>query len=178
MPLIVWNRIKTGYCGPHWSVRIYVWTSLRFASISLRATEFCKSKIIYQDFGFFFFNDRYWYIDVRRRYTGKVHPLKSWVGPSIVKRRRGECYGLGRTWRCLWMRVLNSWRLYYLTNIWEHYFEHTLYPRLSGLMLGIDQKIWCRGTETYKISKKVMTALNLLLLLIPMINTGKFISRF
>ena len=33
-------------------------------------------------FFFFFLND----IDVRKRYTGKVHPLK--VGPSIVKRRR------------------------------------------------------------------------------------------
>ena len=27
-------------------------------------------------------------IDERRRYTKKVHPLKPWVGPSIVKRRR------------------------------------------------------------------------------------------
>ena len=25
---------------------------------------------------------------VRRRYTGKVHPIKAWIGPSIVKRRR------------------------------------------------------------------------------------------
>ena len=39
---------------------------------------------------FFFFNE----IDVRRRYTGKVHPLKAWIGPSIVKRRR-EFYGVG-----------------------------------------------------------------------------------
>ena len=33
---------------------------------------------------FFFFNE----IDARRGYTGKVHPLKAWIGPSIVKRRR------------------------------------------------------------------------------------------
>ena len=35
-------------------------------------------------FFLFFFYD----IDVRRRYTGEVHPPKAWVGPSIVKRRR------------------------------------------------------------------------------------------
>ena len=35
-------------------------------------------------FFFFFFNE----IDARRRYAGKVHPLKAWIGPSIVKRRR------------------------------------------------------------------------------------------
>ena len=29
----------------------------------------------------FLFND----IDVRRRDTRKVHPLKAWIGPSIVK---------------------------------------------------------------------------------------------
>ena len=34
----------------------------------------------------FFFNE----IDARRRYTGKVHPLKAWVGLSIVKRGRRE----------------------------------------------------------------------------------------
>ena len=39
--------------------------------------------------GYFFFND----IDVRRRYTRKVHPLKALVGPSIVKRgRRGDLW--------------------------------------------------------------------------------------
>ena len=33
-------------------------------------------------------------IDERRRYTKKVHPLKAWVGPSIVKRgRRGDFMG-------------------------------------------------------------------------------------
>ena len=37
----------------------------------------------------FFFNE----IDARRKYTGKVHPLKAWIGPSIVKRRRkGEFF--------------------------------------------------------------------------------------
>ena len=36
---------------------------------------------------FFFFNE----IDVRRRYTKKVHPQKVWVGPFIVNgRRRGD----------------------------------------------------------------------------------------
>ena len=50
-------------------------------------------------------------MDVRKRYTGKVHPLKAWVGSSIVKRRRrGEFYGLGRSWRCLWMWVLLTLR--------------------------------------------------------------------
>ena len=69
--------------------------------------EYCRTNRKF-DFFFFFFNE----IDVRRRYTGKVHPLKVWIGPSIVKRRRrGEFYGLGRSWRCLWMRVLNSWKL-------------------------------------------------------------------
>ena len=38
-------------------------------------------------FFFFFFYD----IDERRRYTKKVHPLKTLVGPSIVERRiRGD----------------------------------------------------------------------------------------
>ena len=32
---------------------------------------------------------------MRRRYTGKVHPLKAWVGPSIVKRRRGDILWAG-----------------------------------------------------------------------------------
>ena len=33
-------------------------------------------------------------IDERRRYTKKVHPLKAWVGPSIVKGgRRGDFMG-------------------------------------------------------------------------------------
>ena len=45
------------------------------------------------EFFFFFLNE----IDARR-YTGKVHPPKAWIGPSIVKkRRRGEFYGLGRS---------------------------------------------------------------------------------
>ena len=61
------------------------------------------------EFAQFFFYD----IDERRRYTKKVHPLKAWIGPSMVKRRRrGGFYELGRSWRCLWMRVLNSWRLW------------------------------------------------------------------
>ena len=33
---------------------------------------------------FFFFHE----IDQRRSYSKEVHPLKAWVGPSIVKRRR------------------------------------------------------------------------------------------
>ena len=33
---------------------------------------------------FFFFND----INARWSFTKEVHPLKAWVGPSIVKRRR------------------------------------------------------------------------------------------
>ena len=33
---------------------------------------------------FFYFNE----IDERRSYSKKVHPLKAWVGSSIVKRRR------------------------------------------------------------------------------------------
>ena len=38
---------------------------------------------------FIFFYD----IDERRRYTKKVDPLKAWVGPSIVKRRREDFMG-------------------------------------------------------------------------------------
>ena len=44
-------------------------------------------------------------IDVRRSYTKKLHPLKVWLGPSIVKRRRrGDFYGLDRSRRSMWMR--------------------------------------------------------------------------
>ena len=32
----------------------------------------------------------FFYIDERRRYTKKVHALKAWVDPSIVKRGRRE----------------------------------------------------------------------------------------
>ena len=48
--------------------------------------------------------------DERRRYTKKVHPLKAWVRPSIVKRGSEEegIYGLGRSWRYLWMWVLKQ----------------------------------------------------------------------
>ena len=34
--------------------------------------------------------DVFCYIDERRRYSKKVHPLKAFVGPSIVKRGRRE----------------------------------------------------------------------------------------
>ena len=68
--------------------------------------QFYHLFVLWNKFPFFFHE-----IDARRRYTGKVHLLKARIGPSIVKRRRGEFYGLGSSWRCLWMRVLNSWRL-------------------------------------------------------------------
>ena len=44
-----------------------------------------KRRRNYRDDFFFFFD-----IDERRRYTKNVHPLKAWVGPSIVKRGRRE----------------------------------------------------------------------------------------
>ena len=54
----------------------------------------------------FFFND----IDVRRRYTRKVHPLKAWVGLSIVKiRRKGDFMGwVGVESVCGWMDGFSS----------------------------------------------------------------------
>ena len=50
-----------------------------------RSQKEIKPKIVQTNYTCFFVD-----IDERRRYTKKVHPLKAWVGPSIVKRRKRE----------------------------------------------------------------------------------------